>query len=259
MSHLVSRSISLIYGLIPKKLINTKRFCPIFFGPNAGLEILMQPVITQMFGTYESNVDKAINDHTRRFSPKHIFVLGLHNGYTAFKLQRKFPESIVIGYEANPLLAADCKASIKKNKITNLFIRDQSIGYGQELDFHISGDDNGMVTKSRDSLTKHSAIEVNPPITLKTALSSHLDLKPYQGNIIIIDIEGFEEDIIDNENIDIFDVFDIVLIEYHSSLIYEKLIHKFSNSNTSWIKIDIVNKATRNSVGNGHVLFKKDR
>lgn len=114
MNKLLSRSITLIYSLIPRTWINTKRFCPILFGPNAGLKILMSPVITQIFGAYESNVDKAIDDHTKGFKPKHIFVLGLHNGYTAFKLQRKFPESMVIGYEANPLLAADCKVSIKK-------------------------------------------------------------------------------------------------------------------------------------------------
>lgn len=115
-----------------------------------------------------------------------------------------------------------------------------------------------MVTKSRGSLANQSAIKVNPSITLKNALSSQIDLKPYQNNIIIIDIEGFEEDILDNENIDVFDVFDIVLVEYHSRMIYEKLTNKFSNVGAKWSKFDISNKATRNSVDNGHVIFSKN-
>lgn len=221
------------------------------------MKIFGQPVLTQVIGTYEKSVSQSIKLHAETLDQ--IVVVGLHNAYSALLLAKLYPNAHIIGVEANPSLCSDVKKTLKRNKIQNFELVECAVGYGKPT-FSISGGPDGMVFKTESAVCGSDERSINPIVTLSHLLRRYCNLSGQKKSLLFVDIEGFEEDIVDNEHSSVFDYFDVVFVEWHSSVIKSKLLDAFlieRNGTLAWDAIEIKASGVRHQTNNGHLLFKK--
>lgn len=219
---------------------------------NNGLRIYSQPVITQIFGIYEKNVTDALLKVC--IDPQKILVAGLHNGYTAIKLAKLYNVPVV-GIEANPTLCDDAIKTIDINKLKDITVVRNSIGY-ENSKFGISGDENGMIYSSSEA-SPDTIFSLNPIVPFSDIVNRY-GFQHTAGNLLIMDIEGFEESVLDYEGVTVFNCFDHIMLEWHSLAIKKKFIDAFSacgGDAGSWKIVEIPNMRSRNDFHNGHILF----
>jgi FkbM family methyltransferase len=207
------------------------------FGILKNTKIYSKLIFGQIFGFYEFKLFKLIatliNKNTECTN------LGAYNGYSALKLKKLIlPHLRILAYEANEDLYLDFFKTIDLNKITGIELFHNTISYG-DANFKI--DSSEMISKDYNinKIKKNEAIrsqqEVSPKVgelstirlgVPKTLKEVHDSIKSLSNQILFADIEGFEEDIIDNEDINVFDKYYLVVIEYHSQNILKKYIDK---------------------------------
>ena len=74
------------------------------------------------------------------------------------------------------------------------------------------------------------------------------DIDEFHNFILILDIEGYEEEIIDYDFEFIISNFHLVMIEYHSKLILQKLLYKLENVNIGYKILDNIFKIYKNKL-----------
>lgn len=248
--------VNLIYKLIPRKILYNKKFRKTIFGYNKGVSFYSQLFLKQYLGLYEYKLSNNIIKYCK--NPDTILVVGMHNGYTAIKLSKIYPNSKVIGVEANPVLCSDTLKTINYNNIGNVSVVFNAIGYKDTL-FQLNGDESSMISpysKSKKIKSyKKNLININPVTTLKNIISKS-SINKKNTNVLLLDIEGFEDDIISHEDLIIFDNFKYIILEWHSLSIKKKYLEHLKEK----FKIIEIDKGflTNNSGNNGHLIFVKN-
>ena len=256
----MQKIISLIYNLIPQKFKTQKRFYKILSGELRGTRIFSQLVITQILGLYEKNLYIKIKDQIKELS--HILVLGNHNGYSTLKMKYIYPNTKIIAVEANKNLCEDFKKTMSNSHLINdIILEESTIGY-KNSSFSIDENSSDMVFNQKVQVSKNKNKKfdnqnLNKIISLKQLLKKY-DFDKSSNNLIFIDIEGFEDEILKNEDKNIFENFKHIMIEYHSLEIRNNIVKFFSYDFYSNYKLDFLDKNYyRNQDNNGHVLISK--
>ena len=139
-----------------------------------------------------------------------VFEIGAGIGFLSTYCSKKIGSDKVVAYEANPQMITKIKETYKLNGvnpiINNIILMDKD----GEVDFYLEDDfwSSSMIKRS-DNAKK---------IKVKTADINN-ELKKYNSNFMIIDIEGGEELLIPIIN---FNAIDKILIELHPNIIGNK-------------------------------------
>ena len=251
--------IGLIYNLIPQKIKTQKKFYKILFGELRGTKIFSQLIITQILGVYEKNLYIKMKDQIQELS--YIVVLGNHNGYSALKMKYIYPNTKIIAVEANKIFCEDFKKTMSNlHSINDIVLEESSIGYKSSSSFDANSSDmifNKKVQIAKNENKKFNNQNLNKIISLKQLLKKY-DLNKSTKNLIFIDIEGFEDEILKNEDINIFENFNYIMIEYHSLEICDNIVKFFNHDVYSNYKLEFIDKNYfRNQENNGHILISK--
>ena len=230
------------------------------FGELKGTKILSQLVITQILGLYEKNLYIKIKKQIKELS--HILVLGNHNGYSTLKLKHLYTNARIIAVEANKNLCEDFKRTMSNlHSIDDIILEESTIGY-KNSSFFVDENSSEMVFNQKVQVSKNENNKFNNHyfnkiISLKQLLKKY-DFNKFSNSLIFIDIEGFEDEILKNEDKNIFENFKHIMIEYHSLEIRNNIIEFFNCDFYSNYKLDFLDKNYfRNQDNNGHVLISK--
>ena len=256
--------IQFLYSHIPTSVVKKKKHRYVLFGINKGVKIYSELIFTQILGVYEREFVNRIRNNFKHIDS--CLVLGMHNGYTAIELSKIYPDAKVIGVEANPNLCADIEKTLDGLRNPNIFLVQKRIDYGVSK-FRIDNDGQGMVAKvgveSGDTDNQSSSDNsindpLNPPVKFSELLK---ECEPLLASkkLLLMDIEGFEEDIFDNEQPEIFTLFDGICIEYHSVEIKDKYVTLFEETLGDSFKLLFCSDESLSSrrEGNGHIIASK--
>ena len=260
MKNFFLKLIDIIYLSIPKKFFLEKKFRQINFGILRGFKIYSSLILSQKLGLYEF---KPFLELIKRIKKNSIVInIGSHNGYTLFKIKKylnsKKLKNKLFSIEANPELIKDQKKTIQENFINEIELINGFLSYNKKKS---SMNDYGMYFNNNyvnDNKVKN--IDIKKIFTLpqlKKMIFEKIDsdIDEFHNFILIVDIEGYEEEIIDYDFEFIISNFHLVMIEYHSKLILQKLLYKLENVNIGY---KIFNRKIFDNTldSNGHVIIR---
>jgi len=269
--------LNFIYStFIPYKFIKNKKIHTIYFGNLKGTKIKSQLIFGQLFNFYEKKLFNFISSLIVKNTD--CINLGAHNGYSSLKLAKIIDiNSSVFSYEASLDLYFDFCQTIKLNKIKNIKLFNYTIFYLKSNSKISQSDISGMIAKNYHKQNNNLVVNNFPErgskgrgsgeniikFGVKKKFSQILkEIKLIYNKFLFIDIEGFEEDIIDNESANIFDEFYLVVIEYHSNEILKKIIKKIIKpkkfklcNSINKSQKDLVYKIISKGDNIGHIIF----
>ena len=166
-------------------------------------------------------VDEIYNFNTNNKQPI-IFDCGANVGTSCLYFKKKFPNSKIKAFEADPMIADILKSNLFKNKINDVEFINKAVWIDDKgVDFSCEGADGGSI------FAKNDKIKINS-VRLKDFLESN------QIDMLKIDIEGAEHDVLLDCK-DFLKNVKNIFVEYHSlNNSYQKLadiLSVFENNN----------------------------
>lgn len=247
-----SQFISIIYELILIKLFKNKSSFTVLKGKLKGTKIFSPIVFNQMFGNYEKNVELFLEKELNQNSG--VIDIGAYNGYTGFLCQ-KIIEKLGSGkhkvflIEANRDLYLNIIKAIEFNKIDNVIPLNYFINDDNSKNQSIYIDKSNMIQKNAEGIEKEAEVQYLNFENLITKIRDEFHSFP---NVLILDIEGFEYDLIRSKIEIMKNTFNIMIIEYHSKKIFD-LIH----DNFTEFEYSYYHRINNDKIFNGHFFLKK--
>ena len=242
-----------IYSYLLLFLFRNIKSYKVLFGELKGYTLYSSVVFNQIFGGYEKNVENFLKKELNKNAV--VIDIGAYNGYTGFLCDKILQSKgslnhMVFLVEANKSLFDNILKAKKINKAKNTLPLNLFITAEPTLkpSFYVDGSEMVQIDKSIFSLENNQSTNYVDIEELINMVKTQYNRTP---NTLIMDIEGFEYEIIKNKLEILIRYFKIIIIEYHSEKIFNLIMQGFKNLDCFY-----EHRTINNTIYNGHFFIR---